>query len=159
MKYCNLRLLYIKFLKIYKMNKKRRIDDVIESILNLIQEAYYEFENPKKIKESQDAILIEKTNQADTQDIIIDDNLKSNLKKSNSDWSNIKFKKNLPDTDSEKLNVDNLNKQKIHFNINDSVIKEIFLESLVSWQKKHLKSLTENIYQEIVKENLKKKLK
>ena len=39
-------------------------------------------------------------------------------------------------------------------------IRDIFIDSLETWQKKkNLKKLLDNIYQDLVKENLKNKLK
>ena len=55
------------------------------------------------------------------------------------------------DSESKKDNLKN--------NFSDDYVKEIFLDSLNSWQKKNLKNLTENIYQEFIKESLKNKLK
>ena len=50
-------------------------------------------------------------------------------------------------------------KDNLKNNFSDDDVKKIFLDSLNNWQKKNLKNLTENIYQEFVKETLKNKLK
>ena len=55
------------------------------------------------------------------------------------------------DIESKKDNLKN--------NFSDDDVKKIFLDSLNNWRKKNLKNLTENIYQEFIKETLKDKLK
>ena len=55
------------------------------------------------------------------------------------------------DSESKKDNLKN--------NFSDDYVKKIFLDSLNNWRKKNLKNLTENIYQEFIKETLKDKLK
>jgi hypothetical protein len=50
-------------------------------------------------------------------------------------------------------------KDKLKNNFSDDDVKKIFLDSLNNWQKKNLKNLTKNIYQEFIKESLKDKLK
>ena len=50
-------------------------------------------------------------------------------------------------------------KDNLKNNFSDDDVKKIFLDSLNNWRKKNLKNLTENIYQELIKETLKDKLK
>ena len=53
----------------------------------------------------------------------------------------------------------NLQKSNQEHWLSDDYIKKVFFDSLENWKKKNLKNLTENTYQEIIKESLKKKLK
>ena len=54
---------------------------------------------------------------------------------------------------------DDLKKSNLVKKFSDDYIMKVFLDSLNNWNKKNLKNLTENIYQEIIKESLKNKLK
>ena len=141
------------------MNKKRKIDDVLESICNLIQDAHNELENSEKDNEIKNNLIIEKKNLININKDLIEEKLDINPKNRTGDWSDLEFKKiklnevhNVKkDSESKKDNLKN--------NFSDDDVKKIFLDSLNDWQKKNLKNLTENIYQEFIKETLKNKLK
>jgi hypothetical protein len=141
------------------MNKKRKIDDVLESIFNLIQDAHNELENSEKDNEIKNNLIIEKKSLININKDLIEEKLDINPKNRTGDWSDLEFKKielnevhNVKkDSESKKDNLKN--------NFSDDEVKRIFLDSLNNWQKKNLKNLTENIYQEFIKESLKEKLK
>ena len=141
------------------MNKKRKIDDVLESIFNLIQDAHSELEDSEKDNEIKNNLIIEKKSLININKDLIEEKLDINPKNKNGDWSDLEFKKiklnevhNVKkDSESKKDNLKN--------NFSDDYVKKIFLDSLNNWQKKNLKNLTENIYQELIKESLKDRLK
>ena len=141
------------------MNKKRKIDDVLESIFNLIQDAHNELENSEKDNEIKNNLIIEKKSLININKDLIEEKLDIDPKNRTGDWSDLEFKKiglnevhNVKkDSESKKDNLKN--------NFSDDVVKRVFLDSLNNWQKKNLKNLTENIYQEFIKESLKDKLK
>ena len=141
------------------MNKKRKIDDVLESIFNLIQDAHSELEDSEKDNEIKNNLIIEKKSLININKDLIEEKLDINPKNKNGDWSDLEFKKiklnevhNVKkDSESKKDNLKN--------NFSDDYVKKIFLDSLNNWQKKNLKNLTENIYQEFIKKSLKDKLK
>ena len=75
------------------------------------------------------------------------------------DWSNLEFKNiELNKVDDVKKEIES-KKDNLKNNFSDDDVKKIFLDSLNNWRKKNLKNLTENIYQEFIKETLKDKLK
>lgn len=141
------------------MNKKRKIDDVLESIFNLIQDAHNELEDSEKDDEIKNNLIIEKKSSININKDLIEEKLDIDPKNRTGDWSDLEFKKiglnevhNFKkDSESKKDNLKN--------NFSDDYVKKIFLDSLNNWQKKNLKNLTENIYQEFIKESLKDKLK
>ena len=141
------------------MNKKRKIDDVLESIFNLIQDAHNELEDSEKDDEIKKNLIIEKKSSININKDLIEEKLDIDPKNRTGDWSDLEFKKiglnevhNFKkDSESKKDNLKN--------NFSDDYVKRIFLDSLNNWQKKNLKNLTENIYQELIKESLKDKLK
>ena len=141
------------------MNKKRKIDDVLESIFNLIQDAHNELEDSEKDNEIKNNLIIEKKSSININKDLIEEKLDIDPKNRTGDWSDLEFKKiglnevhNFKkDSESKKDNLKN--------NFSDDYVKKIFLDSLNNWQKKNLKNLTENIYQEFIKESLKDKLK
>lgn len=141
------------------MNKKRKIDDVLESIFNLIQDAHNELEDSEKGNEIKNNLAIEKKSSIDINKDLIDEKLDFNLNSRTGDWSNLEFKK----IESNKVRYVNkdgeLKRDNPKNNFSDDYIKKIFLDSLNNWQKKNLKNLTENIYQEFIKKSLKDKLK
>ncbi|MAJ67556.1 MAG: hypothetical protein CMM89_05130 [Rickettsiales bacterium] len=141
------------------MNKKRKIDDVLESIFNLIQDAHNELEDSEKGNEIKNNLAIEKKSSIDINKDLIDEKLDFNLNSRTGDWSNLEFKK----IESNKVHYVNKNSElkrdNPKNNFSDDYIKKIFLDSLNNWQKKNLKNLTENIYQEFIKKSLKDKLK
>ena len=141
------------------MNKKRKINDVLESIFNLIQDAHNELDVSEKGNEINNNLIIEKKNSININKGLIDEKLDVNPKIRTGDWSNLEFKK----IESNKVRYVNkdgeLKRDNPKNNFSDDYVKKIFLDSLNNWQKKNLKNLTENIYQEFVKETLKNKLK
>ena len=141
------------------MNKKRKINDVLESIFNLIQDAHNELEDSEKDDEIKNNLIIEKKSSININKDLIEEKLDIDPKNRTGDWSDLEFKKiklnevhNVKkDSESKKDNLKN--------NFSDDYVKKIFLDSLNNWQKNNLKNLTENIYQEFIKESLKDKLK
>ncbi len=141
------------------MNKKRKINDVLESIFNLIQDAHNELEVSEKGNEIKNNLIIEKKNSIDINKGLIEEKLDVNPKSRTGDWSNLEFKKiELNEVHNFKKDIES-KKEKLKNNFSDDDVKKIFLDSLNNWQKKNLKNLTENIYQEFIKESLKDKLK
>ena len=141
------------------MNKKRKINDVLESIFNLIQDAHNELDVSEKDNEINNNLIIEKKNSININKGLIDEKLDVNPKIRTGDWSNLEFKNiELNKVDDVKKEIES-KKDNLKNNFSDDDVKKIFLDSLNNWQKKNLKNLTENIYQEFVKETLKNKLK
>ena len=141
------------------MNKKRKVDDVLKSIFNLIQDAHKELKESEKNGQNQNNLLIAKEKSINIHKSLIKEKIVNNSKSSDSDWSNLTFKRieftevknNTYNDESSKIKPEHL--------LSDDYIKKVFLCSLENWKKKNLKNLTENTYQEIIKESLKKKLK
>ena len=141
------------------MNKKRKINDVLESIFNLIQDAHNELDVSEKGNEIKNNLIIEKKNSINMNKDLIEEKLDVNPKSRTGDWSNLEFKKiELNKVDNIKKDIES-QKDNLKNNFSDDDVKKIFLDSLNNWQKKNLKNLTENIYQEFIKETLKDKLK
>ena len=141
------------------MSKKRKIDDVLESIFNLIQDAHNELDVSEKDNEIKNNLIIEKKNSININKGLIEEKLDVNPKSRTGDWSNLEFKKiELNKVDNIKKDIES-KKDNLKNNFSDDDVKKIFLDSLNNWQKKNLKNLTENIYQEFIKESLKDKLK
>tara|TARA_X000000950_G_scaffold203096_1_gene244424 strand:- start:449 stop:874 length:426 start_codon:yes stop_codon:yes gene_type:complete len=141
------------------MNKKREVDDVLESIFNLIQDAHEELKEPKQNDQNHNKLIIEKEKSINTHKSLINEKILSNSKSRDGDWSNLNFKKIEFVEDKNTTHNDESTKIKTKHWLSDNYIKKVFFDSLENWKKKNLKNLTENIYQEIIKENLKKKLK
>ena len=141
------------------MSKKRKIDDVLESIFNLIQDAHSELQDSEKDNEIKNNLIIEKKNSININKGLIEEKLDVNPKSRTGDWSNLEFKKiELNKVDNIKKDIES-KKDNLKNNFSDDDVKKIFLDSLNNWRKKNLKNLTENIYQEFIKETLKDKLK
>ena len=141
------------------MNKKRKINDVLESIFNLIQDAHNELDVSEKDNEIKNNLIREKKNSININKGLIEEKLDVNPKSRTGDWSNLEFKKiELNKVDNIKKDIES-KKDNLKNNFSDDDVKKIFLDSLNNWRKKNLKNLTENIYQEFVKETLKNKLK
>ena len=83
----------------------------------------------------------------------------SNSKSRDGDWSNLNFKRIEFIEDKSIARNSESSKIKSKYHLTDEYIEKIFFDSLKNWQKKNLKNLTEKIYQEIIKEKLKNKLK
>ena len=138
------------------MNKKIELNKLINSIFKLINEAKF------------DISKVDNTNMLENEQIISDPKY---IKTSYKDISKKKLsqerKEGIDDWSSLKLisssNIKSLNtKVRDHdlSNIDlEKKIRDIFIDSLETWQKKYLKKLLDKIYQDLVKENLKNKLK
>lgn len=141
------------------MNKKRKVDDVLESIFNLIQDAHKELKEPEKNDQNHNNFLIEKEKSINIPKTLIKEKIVSDSKRSDGDWSNLNFKRIELSEDKNTSYNDESKKIKPEYLISDDYIKKVFLDSFENWKKKNLKNLTENTYQEIIKESLKNKLK
>lgn len=141
------------------MNKKRKVDDVLESIFNLIQDAHKELKESEKNDQNHNDFLIEKEKSINIRKTLIKEKIVSNSKRSDGDWSNLNFKRIKLSEDKNTSFNDESKKIKPEYFISDDYIKKVFLDSFENWKKKNLKNLTENTYQEIIKESLKNKLK
>ena len=71
------------------------------------------------------------------------------------DWSSLKF---ISSSNIKSLNTKVRDHDLSNIDL-EKKIRDIFIDSLETWQKKNLKKLLDNIYQDLVKENLKNKLK
>ena len=141
------------------MNKKRKVDDVLKSIFNLIQDAHNELKESEVNDQNHKNLLIEKEKSINIHKSLIKEKIVSNSKSSDSDWSNLTFKR-IEFTNDKNTNCnDESTEIKTEHWPSDDYIKKVFLNSLENWKKKNLKNFTENTYQEIIKESLKKKLK
>ena len=141
------------------MNKKRKVDDVLKSIFNLIQDAHKELKESEVNDQNHKKLLIEKEKSINIHRSLIKEKIVSNSKSSDSDWSNLTFKRIEFTKDKNTNRNDESTKIKPENWPSDDCIKKVFLNSLENWKKKNLKNFTESTYQEIIKESLKKKLK
>ena len=141
------------------MNKKRKVDDVLESIFNLIQDAHKELKESEKNDQNHNNLLIEKEKSINIHKSLIKEKIVSNSKSRDGDWSNLNFKRIEFTEDKNTTYNGESTKIKPEHWLSDDYIKKVFFDSLENWKKKNLKNLTENTYQEIIKESLKKKLK
>ena len=141
------------------MNKKRKVDDVLESIFNLIQDAHKELKESEKNDQNHNNLLIEKEKSINIHKSLIKEKIVSNSKSIDGDWSNLNFKRIEFTKDKNTTYNGESTKIKQEHWLSDDYIKKVFFDSLENWKKKNLKNLTENTYQEIIKESLKKKLK
>ena len=141
------------------MNKKRKVDDVLESIFNLIQDAHKELKESEKNDQNHNKLLIEKEKSINIHKSLIKEKIVSNSKSGDGDWSNLNFKRIEFTEDKNTTYNGESTKIKAEHWLSDDYIKKVFFDSLENWKKKNLKNLTENTYQEIIKESLKKKLK
>ena len=141
------------------MNKKRKVDDVLESIFNLIQDAYKELKESEKNDQNHKNLLIKKEKSINIHKSLIKEKIASNSKSRDGDWSNLNFKR--VEFTEDKNNTYNGESKKIKpdHSIFEDYIEKVFFDSLKNWREKNLKKLTENTYQEIIKESLKNKLK
>ena len=141
------------------MNKKRKVDDVLQSIFNLIQDANKELKESERNDQNHNNLLIEKEKSINIHKNLIKEKIASNSKNRDGDWSNLNFKRIEFTEDKNTTNNIETKKNKQEHWLSDDYIKKVFFDSLRDWKKKNLKNLTENTYQEIIKESLKKKLK
>ena len=141
------------------MNKKRKVDDVLQSIFNLIQDANKELKESERNDQNHNNLLIEKEKSINIHKNLIEEKIASNSKSRDGDWSNLNFKRIKFTEDKNTTNNIETKKIKQEHWLSDDYIKKVFFDSLRDWKKKNLKNLTENTYQEIIKESLKKKLK
>ena len=141
------------------MNKKRKADDVLESIFNLIQDAYKELNESEKIDQNQNHLLITKEKSINIDKSLIKEKIVRNSKRGHGDWSNLNFKRIEYTQDKNTTYNDESTKINLEHWLSDDYIKKVFFDSFENWKKKNLKNLTENTYQELIKESLKKRLK
>ena len=141
------------------MNKKRKADDVLESIFNLIQDAYKELNESEKIDQNQNHLLITKEKSINIDKSLIKEKIVRNSKGGDGDWSNLNFKR-IEYTEDKNTSFNGESKKiKSEHWLSDDYMKKVFFDSFENWKKKNLKNLTENTYQELIKESLKKRLK
>ena len=141
------------------MNKKRKVDDVLESIFNLIQDAHKELKESEKIDQNHNNLLLEKEKSINIHKSLIKEKIVSNSKSSDGDWSNLNFKR-IEYTEDKNTSYNGESKKiKSEHWLSDDYMKKVFFDSFENWKKKNLKNLTENTYQELIKESLKKRLK
>ena len=141
------------------MNKKRKVDDVLESIFNLIQDAYKELKESEKNDQNHKNLLIKKEKSINIHKSLIKEKIASNSKSRDGDWSNLNFKRVEFTEDKNTTYNGESKKIKPDHSIFEDYIEKVFFDSLKNWREKNLKKLTENTYQEIIKESLKNKLK
>ena len=141
------------------MNKKRKVDDVLESIFNLVQDAHKELKESEKNDQNHNNLLVEKEKSIKTHKTLINTKIVSNSKTIDGDWSNLNFKRIELTKDKDITYNGKSTKIKQEHWLSDDYIEKVFFDSLEDWKKKNLKNLTENTYQEVIKESLKKKLK
>ena len=140
------------------MNKKRKVDDVLESIFNLIQDAQKELNKSEENDQNDNNLLIEKEKSINIHKSLIKEKITSNSKSRDYDWSNLNFKR-IELTEDKNSTQSESKKIKPKYYLSEDYIEKVFLDSLKNWHEKNLKRLTENTYQEIIKESLKNKLK
>jgi len=141
------------------MNKKRKVDDVLESIFNLIQDAQKELNKSEENDQNHNNLLIEKEKSINIHKSLIKEKITSNSKSRDYDWSNLNFKRIELTEDKNSTHNSESKKIKPKYYLSEDYIEKVFLDSLKNWHEKNLKRLTENTYQEIIKESLKNKLK
>ena len=141
------------------MNKKRKVDDVLKSIFNLIQDAHKELKEYEQNGQNNNNLLIEKEKTINVHKSLIEEKKVSNSKSRDGDWSNLVFKRiEFTENKNTTYNGESTKIQPEYW-LSDDYIKKVFFDSLKNWKKKNLKNFTEKTYQEIIKESLKKKLK
>ena len=141
------------------MNKKRQVDDVLESIFNLIQDAHKELKESEKIDQNHNQLLLTKEKSINIDKSLIKEKIVRNSKGGDGDWSNLNFKR-IEYTEDKNTSFNGESKKiKSEHWLSDDYIKKVFFDSFENWKKKNLKKLTENTYQELIKESLKKRLK
>ena len=141
------------------MNKKRQVDDVLESIFNLIQDAHKELKESEKIDQNHNQLLLTKEKSINIDKSLIKEKIVRNSKGGDGDWSNLNFKKIEYTEDKNTTYNGESKKIKSEHWLSDDYMKKVFFDSFENWKKKNLKKLTENTYQELIKESLKKRLK
>ncbi len=141
------------------MNKKRQVDDVLESIFNLIQDAHKELKESEKIDQNHNQLLLTKEKSINIDKSLIKEKIVRNSKGGDGDWSNLNFKR-IEYTEDKNTSFNGESKKiKSEHWLSDDYMKKVFFDSFENWKKKNLKKLTENTYQELIKESLKKRLK
>ena len=132
------------------MNKKRKVDDVLESIFNLIQDAHKELKEFEQNDQYHNNLLIENEKSINIHKSLIKEKVLSNSKSRDGDWSNLNFKRiELTEDKNTAHNVESTKIKAEHW-LSDDYIKKVFLIHLKIGRKKS-KNLTENTYQEIIK--------
>ena len=141
------------------MNKKRQVDDVLESIFNLIQDAHKELKESEKIDQNHNQLLLTKEKSINIDKSLIKEKIVRNSKGGDGDWSNLNFKR-IEYTEDKNTSFNGESKKiKSEHWLSDDYMKKVFFDSFENWKKKNLKKLTENTFQELIKESLKKRLK
>ena len=138
------------------MNKKRQVDDVLESIFNLIQDANKELKESEKIDQNHNHLLITKEKSINIDKSLIKEKIVRNSKGGYGDWSNLNFKRTEYTEDKNTTYNGESTEIKSKYWLSDDYMKKVFFDSFENWKKKNLKKLTENTYQELIKESLKK---
>ena len=75
------------------MNKKRKVDDVLESIFSLIQDAHKELKESEKIDQNHNQLLVTKEKSINIHKSLIKEKIIRNSKRGDGDWSNLNFKR------------------------------------------------------------------
>ena len=112
------------------MNKKRKVDDVLESIFNLIQEAHEELKESEKKDQIHNNLLVEKEKSINIHKSSIKEKILSNSKSRNGDWSNLNFKRiEFTKDKNTTLNNESTKIKPGHW-LSDNYIKKVFFDSL-----------------------------
>ena len=118
------------------MNKKRKVDDVLESIFNLIQDAHKELKESEKNDQNNNNLLIEKEKSINIHKSLIKEKIVSNSKSRDGDWSNLNFKR-IEYTEDKNTSFNGESKKiKSEHWLSDDYMKKVFFDSLKNWKKK-----------------------
>ena len=137
------------------MNKKDEINEIISSIFSLIEEAKLELNENQNFAETSERKF---NNRKEILTIDSYKDLSDTTKKTDKDWSHIDFGSCIKPKDLTKnpSQINNTDKESDNFNL---LVEKVFENSINSWEKKNLRKLAENVYQELSKENFKNILK
>ena len=141
------------------MNKKRKVDDVLESIFNLIQDAHKELKESEKNDQNHNNLLIEKEKSINIHKSLIKEKIVSNSKSRDGDWSNLNFKRIEFTKDKNITYNGESTKIKQEHWLSDDYIKKVFFDSLENWKKKNPKKFNRKYLSRTYKRKLKKKTK
>ena len=141
------------------MNDQRNADEVLKSIFNLIRDAKEELSvnNHLDIKiddKNLNTIDNPKKNQLDKVQSI---EIKKSNDSQNSNWSNINFRSiKFKGNDQKILELEGQNKKDSDF---EEILLKTFHSEIENWQKKNLKRIIDEVYNQYTNEKLKKRLK
>ena len=137
------------------MNKKDEINEIISSIFSLIEEAKLELNENQNFAETSERKF---NNRKEILTIDSYKDLSDTTQKTDKDWSHIDFGSCIKTKDLTKnpSHINNTDKESDNFNL---LVEKVFENSIKSWEKKNLRKLAENVYQELSKENFKNILK